>query len=394
MRFGSWETLRQLGEGSFGEVYLAQRPVAKGSTVMQSGALKVLHANAGQLERRTMANEIERLSDLNHPNLSRFIESGVKDTGEQWFVMDFVEGIGLHTRLQQQGTLPESEWITFTRSLLGALSYLRSRNMSHLDIKPDNIIRANSGSYTLVDFGLSSKIFGTGQGVANAYCASPEQLNLVDNEESPASDVFSLAICIYLASTGEHPWLNSQHRDYKQSLMTRSSNLSKLDEKYRLWIEPALAINPANRPYAQTLLEEFDSLVFGDELPSQNVENPQTWAQLKDRLIRDVRDSLDFEVTISSSTKGRWRFVSESSLEAEHRLYLASDSTPTRAISPSERSNLISLGWRAMSGNSQLLYLDLENDALDPEQPVGEIISALRSGLLLGIENLTITHST
>lgn len=390
MRFGSWETLRQLGQGGFGEVYLAQRPVVPGSDVMQTGALKVLHAQAGALERRTMANEIERLAQLNHPNLSRFIESGTTEGGEQWFVMDFVEGVGLNQRVEQQGPLTESEWLVFTKTLLGALSYLRANNISHLDIKADNIIRANSGTYTLVDFGLSAKIFGAGQGIANQFCASPEQLGLIDRDESPASDVFSLGICIFYAFTGGHPWLNSQYFDYKSALVSRVPNLSRLPDNYRLWLEPALAISPENRPTAQTLLEELDSLLVGTDLSQEELDNPHTWSQLRERLFRDFENSIEFEIVFSSSAKGRWRFVREVSVDEDVRLHLSSDSLPIRAISPSERANLVELGWRSTGGTTQQLSLDLSRDEADVETLVDSILAALRLGLGLGIENLTI----
>ncbi len=387
MKFGEWETLKELGAGHFAKVYLVQRPVSPGSATMQTGALKVLHNSADGSSKSTMNNELGRLALLEHPNLSRFIEGNVTPEGDQWFVMHYVEGIGLDKRLKTQGNLQFDEWVRFVREMLGALVYLRQMNLSHLDIKPDNIIRAASGVFTLVDFGLSSKIYGDGQGITNNIWASPEQLGYRAGEELPSCDVFSMASCIYFASSGKNPWINHRFSDYRTSIQEGTADLSDLEEEFRLWLEPALSKNQNNRPSAEDLLKDFNHIVSGFSPEAAYVENPKTWSQLRAYLSVEIESTLALEINVESAKYGNWRFILENDLEDGSCLYLASTSNPPVALTPNQRTALHSGGWRKSTNRAQELFLKVYgNDSV-----VTEILLALQKGLGLGIENLRIS---
>ena len=387
MKFGEWETLKELGAGHFAKVYLVQRPVSPRSATMQTGALKVLHNSADGSSKSTMNNELGRLALLEHPNLSRFIEGNVTPEGDHWFVMHYVEGIGLDKRLKTQGNLQFDEWVRFVREMLGALVYLRQMNLSHLDIKPDNIIRADSGVFTLVDFGLSSKIYGDGQGITNNIWASPEQLGYRAGEELPSCDVFSMASCIYFAASGKNPWINHRFSDYRESIQHGTPDLTDLADEYRLWLEPALGKNQDNRPSAEELLKDFNHIVSGLAPEVEYVENPKTWAQLREYLTVQVESKLTFEVHIESAKYGNWRFVRENDLEEGDFLFLSSTSNPPIALNPNQRTSLHTAGWRKSTDRVQELFLKVHGN----EAVVSEILVALQKGLGLGIENLRVS---
>ena len=259
MTFKDWTKVRELGAGNFGRVLLVNRRVVAGSTAMQAGALKTLKDDTNETQRISAANEIVNLSDLDHPNLSRFIESG-STNGLPWFVMNYVEGESLLKRIETKGPLAKSEWTSFVETMLDALHYLRQKNISHLDIKPDNIIRSESGKYTLVDFGLSSKTFAPPTPLHNLSWSSPEQMGVVSAEESPASDVFSFAMSAYFALTGARPYSLG---DFGAELQSKPANLDGVDEDIRIWLQPAFSLNPASRPSANVLLDEFKDLSSG-----------------------------------------------------------------------------------------------------------------------------------
>jgi serine/threonine protein kinase len=387
VKFGDWETLKELGSGHFAKVYLVQRPASPGSSIMQVGALKALHSAAEGVSRSTMKNEVGRLALLEHPNLSRFIEGNETPEGEQWFVMHFVEGVGLNKRIGDQGTLDHDEWVSFVRVMLDALVYLRQMNLSHLDIKPDNIIRANSGLFTLVDFGLSSKIYGDGQGMTNNGWASPEQLGLVAGFEIPACDVFSMANALYFARTGRNPWINQRFSDYRESIKRGTPDLSGIEQKYRLWLEPALSKHQENRPSAEDLLREFNDIVEGEVPSAVGSGNPKTWFELREYLQIELESRLNFDVKVETAKYGNWLFSCDVDLTTGDQLYLSSVDVPGRALSPTQRTALHNLGWRKSTDNAQILILQIAS----PDLIVEGIMKALQSGLGVGIENLRVS---
>jgi serine/threonine protein kinase len=92
-RFGAWETVRLLGRGGMGEVWLARR--ADGEHEQQA-ALKILSpylAAPDSLHR--FRRERQLLARLEHPNIARLLDGGMGPHGEPYLVMEFVEGTRL-----------------------------------------------------------------------------------------------------------------------------------------------------------------------------------------------------------------------------------------------------------------------------------------------------------
>src|SRR5436189_56398 len=85
-RLGKWVIFKELGRGGMGRVYLAQEEITG-----QQAAIKVLAAElaveVGFLER--FKREIETLSQLTHPNIVRFYESGFEN-GIYYYAMEYV----------------------------------------------------------------------------------------------------------------------------------------------------------------------------------------------------------------------------------------------------------------------------------------------------------------
>src|SRR5450755_3466223 len=90
-RFGAWQTVRLLGRGGMGEVWLAER--ADGEHEQQA-ALKILSpylAAPDSLQR--FRRERQLLARLEHPNIARLLDGGMSPQGEPYLVMEYVEGI-------------------------------------------------------------------------------------------------------------------------------------------------------------------------------------------------------------------------------------------------------------------------------------------------------------
>jgi Tol biopolymer transport system component len=191
----------QLGRGGMGAVYLAFD-----QTLQIRVAVKE-NLNVNPESERQFQREATLLAGLRHPNLPRVTDHFV-DEDRQYLVMDFIEGVDLHTRAQQRKPTVE-EVLDWADALCDALAYLHSRQppVIHRDIKPANLKLQPDGVLVLVDFGLA-KIFDQGATTTGAKgltpgFSPPEQYG--SGKTDHRTDQYAAAATIYALLTGQPP---------------------------------------------------------------------------------------------------------------------------------------------------------------------------------------------
>lgn len=145
---GNYKLLKQIGEGAFGEVYLAQNVNSTNNL-----AVKVFSA----YDQNTL-KEAEVLSRLKHDNIVRVYDFG--KAGEHYYMsMELCTG-SLRDMLNMQGPLDVDQAIQVTLDVLSGLQYAHDQNpcVLHRDIKPENILFDSKGNAKLCDFGLCAEI--------------------------------------------------------------------------------------------------------------------------------------------------------------------------------------------------------------------------------------------
>src|SRR5450755_2903853 len=104
-RLGKWVIFKELGRGGMGRVYLAQEELTG-----RQAAVKILAPELSQeigfLHR--FQREIDALSQLDHPGIVRFFESG-QENNKYYYAMEYVDGQSLDEILLAQGALPWPE---------------------------------------------------------------------------------------------------------------------------------------------------------------------------------------------------------------------------------------------------------------------------------------------
>jgi serine/threonine-protein kinase len=204
-RLGKWVVYKELGRGGMGQVYLAQEELTG-----RQAALKVLAAELAQdtgfLHR--FQREIQTLSTVDHPNIVHFYESGFEN-GLYFYAMEYVEGQGLDSVLEEKGRLPWRDVLDIALQVCPALKHAHDHGIIHRDIKPANLLRTSAGMIKLTDFGIAKVFAGThltatGGVVGTAEYLSPEQA--AGKPVSKRSDLYSLGVVLYTLLTGRTPF--------------------------------------------------------------------------------------------------------------------------------------------------------------------------------------------
>src|SRR5690349_4542509 len=197
----------EIGAGGMATVFLAQ-DLRHDRRV----ALKLLRPELSAVigAERFLA-EIKLTANLQHPHILPLFDSGEADSF-LFYVMPFVEGESLRSRLTREKQLPVAEAVRIACEVASALDYAHRHGVVHRDIKPENIL-LHEGQALVADFGIAlaaSKAGGnrmteTGMSLGTPHYMSPEQA-MGEREITSRSDIYALGCVLYEMLTAEPPF--------------------------------------------------------------------------------------------------------------------------------------------------------------------------------------------
>ncbi len=241
---------RELGAGGMATVYLAQ-DLKHGRQV----AIKVLRPElAVALGAERFLAEVKITARLDHPHILTLIESGAVD-GTLFYVMPFVRGESLRSKLTREGQLGIDEALAIARQVAAALDYAHRQGVIHRDIKPENIL-LHEGEAILTDFGIAlaiseaggDRLTGTGLSLGTPSYMSPEQA-AGDRHLDARSDIYSLGAVTYEMLAGEPPVTGGSVQAVVAKLMTeRPTSLRVLRQTVPAAIDAAVMRALAKAP--------------------------------------------------------------------------------------------------------------------------------------------------
>jgi len=171
---------------------------------------------ASQIERESILREMRAAATINHPNVSRVIESGVLENGEFYFVSEPVGEENLRDYLRSAGSLSEVQAVTIARQAAEGLEAAHRAGVIHRRISPANIVLAddveNRFSAKLQNFdfgGLEQQIAAGGINGSEPHIdvlryLSPEQC--AGQTVDARTDLYSLGVVLYEMLTGRSPF--------------------------------------------------------------------------------------------------------------------------------------------------------------------------------------------
>ena len=199
-----YRVIEKIGTGGMADVYKAVDEVL-GRTV----AVKVMHARyaSDPSFAARFRQEAHAAANLVSPNIVNMYDWGA-DGDTYYMVMEYVRGSDLKSIIQQKGSLASAKVADIGAQVCAALSVAHGYDIIHRDIKPHNIMVQPDGSVKVMDFGIAragnSTMTQTGSVLGTAHYVSPEQAQ--GKELHATSDLYSLGIVLYEASTGELPF--------------------------------------------------------------------------------------------------------------------------------------------------------------------------------------------
>jgi len=231
-----YKVLARIGEGGMGVVYKALD-----TRLHRTVALKCIPNTVvpDELNRERFRREARAAASLNHSGICTIyaIEETVTDETNdpmEFIVMEYIEGVTLSKKIKEwySGTKKADEKyrheiltqiVDYTGQIAEALATAHDSDITHRDIKPDNIMITNGDKVKIMDFGLaklrgSAAITKTGATSGTVAYMSPEQINgeTVDYR----SDIFSFGIVLYEMIAGRRPFIG----EYEAAVMYQILN--------------------------------------------------------------------------------------------------------------------------------------------------------------------------
>jgi serine/threonine protein kinase len=255
---GEYEIQSQIGEGAMGTVYSAVQPLI-GKTV----AIKVLKpelcANQASIDR--FVQEAQAVNRIGHPNIVDVFSLGELPDGRAYFVMEWLRGEDLKSRLTK-GPLSVEDTCHILTSIAFALEAAHGKDVVHRDLKPDNVFlhQIDHGPILvkLLDFGIAKLMreksamekTQTGNMLGTPRYISPEQARGID--VTHRSDVYSLGVMAYEMLSGRPPFTGETGMDLVVKHLNEApqplGQLIKVPRPLERCVMSMLAKDPAERP--------------------------------------------------------------------------------------------------------------------------------------------------
>ena len=205
-----YQVIREIHRGGQGVVYQALQISTK-----RKVAIKVLLEGpfASEQARGRFEREIELVASLQHPNIISVFHSGETPHGQQYCVMDYVQGLRLDEYVREK-SLTLEETLRLFATVGEVIQYAHQMGVIHRDLKPQNILVDAQGSPKVLDFGLAKMLAGPVDRVMTVTRAvlgtlpymSPEQARGNLGEVDTRTDIYALGVILYELLTGHFPY--------------------------------------------------------------------------------------------------------------------------------------------------------------------------------------------
>ncbi|MCQ2533167.1 MAG: serine/threonine protein kinase [Clostridia bacterium] len=204
---GKYKILSEIGHGGMSVVYMAINEKAN-----KTWAIKEVRRDGivnFEAVKQGLTVETDMMKRLNHPNLPSIVDV-IEGDDTFLIVMDYIEGISLKKKLDEEGAQSQENVIEWAKQLCDVLGYLHTRTPAiiYRDMKPANVMLKPDGKPMLIDFGTAREF--KERNVEDTTClgtrgyAAPEQFGGMGQTDA-RTDIYCLGATMYHLVTGYNP---------------------------------------------------------------------------------------------------------------------------------------------------------------------------------------------
>lgn len=315
-KYGDWQVVRELGRGSFGQVYEIQKEEF-GQTYR--AALKII-----SIPKSPSDVDAVRGAGMTDDNITEYYHSIVEDSVKEIALMSELQGnsnivnyqnhevrkhpddpgwdiylqmellMPLNKYIQQNGITRE-EVIRLGMDVCSALEVCQERDIIHRDIKPENIFLSKQGHFKLGDFGIARTEERTKSGMSRKGTYSYMAPEVYRGEAYNKSvDLYSLGMVLYrLLNENRAPFMPPypqaiRYEDQEQALMRRMSGEplpmpSREQGDLAEIVLKACSFNPQNRFASPAAMRQaLDTVLHGGQVQLEPDLPPRSWVSTGD----------------------------------------------------------------------------------------------------------------
>ncbi|XP_077029841.1 serine/threonine-protein kinase Nek5 isoform X2 [Agelaius phoeniceus] len=253
-----YELIKQIGEGSFGKIFLAKGKMDDEPCVIKEINLTKMPVK----EKEASEKEVILLAKMKHANIVTFYAS-LQEENKLYIVMEYCDGGDLMKRINMQhGVLFDEDQILswFVQISLG-LKHIHDKKILHRDVKAQNVFLSNNGKVAkLGDFGIARQLNSTTE-FAHTCVGTPYYLSPEICENRPynnKTDIWSLGCVLYELCALKHPFQgNSLHELVLKICRGRFQPVSpNYSYDLRILISQLFKISPRDRPSINSILKK------------------------------------------------------------------------------------------------------------------------------------------
>jgi serine/threonine-protein kinase len=270
---GRYETIRLLGEGGMGRVYLARQ-----LDLQRQVVVKVMHDHiaADPTFRERFQRETLLMARFQHPYAVTLYDAKLDDPQGPCIVMEYIKGVTLDTLLHSNQRLDPGRVGRLLHQLCEVLQAAHNEGIVHRDLKPANLMVVDPDTpYEMIkvmDFGLA-KLLGpeSKAAVTNHEFAvgtpgymCPEQAR--GEEMDHRGDLYSVGVILFELLTGQLPFAGKSTMDILLAHATEEppsfaalGAAQLVPPAIERVVQTCLAKDAAHRPaHARELAEMYD----------------------------------------------------------------------------------------------------------------------------------------
>lgn len=229
----------------------------------------------------SIQKEIKVMSKIDHPNIVKLYKNfELKNRFDESYIimiLEYCSNGDLLTFITNHGFKDESQKKKIFSGFLKAINYLHGQNISHGDIKPENILLDQNMNPKISDFGYcrTALTCGDEEKRGTLHFAAPE-LFVRGEFDTLKSDIWAIGITIYCLSENNFPF--KRGNDFFVINQIKSGKLclcEKISPSLKKLVQKCTDLRPMNRPTIEEIIndEYFSSKDYNtDSLKQNNID--------------------------------------------------------------------------------------------------------------------------